>query len=125
MPSTEALIRQAIQADLPEFNRLRHEARELAGQVTIGRTAFLHQHGLASELEYKQQAMRDRQIMYHAHIGMNDMDTTAAAISAIHEQLAARGFNLDRAGYALDRRMGLPPDKRAGVAAETGPMLER
>ena len=112
-------------ASLPDFNLLRRDAQELAAQISIGRSAFLDIHGVQSELEYKQQAMRDGQIMYHAHIGMNDIESTTAAVANIHQQLTARGFSLDRAGFALDRRMGLPSEMRAAVAAETGPMLEQ
>jgi methylmalonyl-CoA mutase cobalamin-binding subunit len=119
-----ATIQLATRVSLPDFNLLRSQAQSLAAQISIGRSAFLDTYGVQSELEYKQQAIRDKQIMYHAHIGMNDIDSTAAAVAEIHQQLAARGFRLDRAGFALDRRMGLPPEMRAAAAAETGPMLE-
>jgi len=114
-----------IHSSLPDFNLLRAQAKSLASQISIGRSAFLDAQGARSELEYKQQAIRDKQIMYHAHIGMNDIGSTAAAVAKIHQQLTARGFRLDRAGFALDRRMGLPPEMRAAAAAETGPMLEQ
>jgi methylmalonyl-CoA mutase cobalamin-binding subunit len=67
--------------------------------------------------------MRDNHIMYHAHIGMNDIESTAQSISRIHHELSTQGFRLDRAGYAIDRRMGLPAEYRSAAAAETGPML--
>jgi methylmalonyl-CoA mutase cobalamin-binding subunit len=114
-----------IHSSLPDFNLLRAQAKSLAAQISIGRSAFLDANEVQSELEYKQQAIRDKRIMYHAHIGMNDIDSTAVAVAKIHRQLTARGFHLDRAGFALDRRMGLPPELRAAAAAETGPMLER
>ena len=118
-------IRQLAQTSLPDFNRLRKASVELAGQVRIGQSAFLQKFGVESEFEYKKQAMRSGQIMYHAHIGMNAIDTTANALKQIYQALHAGGFILDRAGFAIDRRMGLPADKRAAAAAETGPMLER
>jgi hypothetical protein len=114
-----------IHSSLPDFNLLRAQAKSLAAQISIGRSAFLDAYGVGSELEYKQQAIRDRQVMYHAHIGLNDIGSTAAAVAKIHQQLTVRGFHLDRAGFALDRRMGLPPEMRAAAAAETGPMLEQ
>ena len=108
---------------LPDFNRLRGRVRDAATRVEIGRSAFLRRHGLASELDYKRQAMAAGQIMYHAHIGMNDIDATAGALSRIHHELDAQGYRLDRAGFAIDRRMGLPRVRRDAAAAETGPML--
>jgi methylmalonyl-CoA mutase cobalamin-binding subunit len=116
-------IRQALGASLPDSNDLRQQARILASGVRLGRSAFLERFEVASEYDYKKQAMREGRIMYHAHIGMNDIDATAAALRRIHAELDSRQFRLDRAGFALERRMGLPPQRRAGAAAETGPML--
>ena len=118
-------VRRSAQHSLPDFNRLRQQAVDLAAQVTIGRSAFMDRFGVESELEYKQQAMRDDHVMYHAHIGMNDIDATAQALVRIHEELSHQEYRLDRAGFAIDRRMGLPPEMRAAAAAETGPMLVR
>jgi methylmalonyl-CoA mutase cobalamin-binding subunit len=117
------LVREFAASSLPDFNQLRHQAIDLATQVTIGRSAFLNKYEAQSELEYKQQSMRDNHIMYHAHIGMNDIEATAQSISRIHHELSTQGFRLDRAGYAIDRRMGLPAENRSAAAAETGPML--
>ena len=117
------IIRQALTAELADSNELLREARQLASGISIGRSAFLDRFEVESEYQYKQQAMQDGRIMYHAHIGMNDTDTTAAALARIHTQLDSRDYRLDRAGFAVDRRMGLPPQHRAGAAAETGPML--
>ena len=117
------LVRESAASSLPDFNQLRHQAIDLATQVTIGRSAFLDKYEVQSELEYKRQSMRDNRIMYHAHIGMNDIEATAQSISRIHHELSTQGFRLDRAGYAIDRRMGLPAENRSAAAAETGPML--
>ena len=120
---TDESIRALAQIDLPDFNRLREDATGIAHQVEIGRSAFLRQHGLDSELEYKRQAMASGHIMYHAHVGMNSIGATVDALRSIHGNLEAQGFMLDRAGFAIDRRMGLPAGQRDRVAAETGPML--
>ncbi len=117
------IIRQAVAAPLADSNELCRQARQLAPDISIGRSAFLDRFEVESEYQYKQQAMRDGRIMYHAHMGMNDIDATAAALGRIHAELDSREFRLDRAGFAVDRRMGLPPQRRAGAAAETGPML--
>ncbi len=119
----ETRIRDAAAVALPDFNASAGEARELACGIRIGRSAFLDRYGVQSELEYKQQCMRDGHIMYHAHIGMNDITATSAALGNIHRELESQGYRLDRAGFAIDRRMGLPEDMREQAAAETGPML--
>ncbi len=117
------LVRDTAKVKLPDFNQLRPQMRELASKAGIGQSAFLRHYAVASELEYKQQAMRDGHIMYHAHIGMNDIAATTDALDKIHRELSARDYRLDRAGFALDRRMGLPARMRNEAAAETGPML--
>ena len=110
---------------MPDYNRLVKAVRANASQIKIGKSLFLKTHGYASELDYKQQCMRDGHIMYHAHIGMNDMPTTASALQDIHHNLDQQGYRMDRVGFAVDRRMGLPNHLWASTAAETGPMLER
>ena len=117
------VIQQALAVSLADSDDLRLRARLMATDIRIGRSAFLDRHEVESEYEYKKQAMQDGRIMYHAHIGMNDIDATAAALTRIHAELDSRQFQLDRAGFALDRRMGLPSGQRAAAAAETGPML--
>ena len=123
MPNAIDIIRQALAEPLADSNELRREAQQLASGISIGRSAFLDRFEVKSEYQYKQQAMQDGRIMYHAHIGMNDIDTTTAALARIHTELDSRDYRLDRAGFAVDRRMGLPPQHRAAAAAETGPML--
>jgi hypothetical protein len=117
------IIQQALATNLADSNELRRQAQQLASGIRLGRSAFLDRFEVESEYEYKKQAMQDGRIMYHAHIGMNDIDATAAALTRIHAELDSRQFRLDRAGFALDRRMGLPLERRAAAAAETGPML--
>ena len=119
----ENRIRQLAQVDLPDFNRVCNEARSVASQLRIGRTAFFDKYDCASELEYKRQCVQGGRIMYHAHIGLNDIHATAKALKTIHQRLDQQGFRMDRAGFALDRRMGLPASLRNLAAAETGPML--
>jgi methylmalonyl-CoA mutase cobalamin-binding subunit len=109
--------------EIPDFNDVIRIGSDTAAQIKPGRSAFLEKYGCSSELEYKRQCMKDGRIMYHTHIGMNDMPTTARALQQIYSHLDTLGFRMDRAGFALDRRMGLPSDLHHSVAAETGPML--
>ena len=100
----ESQLAEFAQQALPDFRPLLKQSHEIASSVEIGRSAFLKKYACASELEYKRQCMKTGHIMYHAHIGMNDMPATAKALQHIDVQLEERGFRMDRAGVALDRR---------------------
>ena len=100
------------------------QAHSMAADIKVGRTVFLDQMGVASELEYKEQCLKDNQIMFHAHIGMGSWDSTAEALIDLYKTAEQSEIVIDRAGICLDRRMGLPPAHRKNIPAETGPMLE-
>jgi methylmalonyl-CoA mutase cobalamin-binding subunit len=119
----EQRISNLAAVDIPDFNDIVGSGYDAAKQIKPGTSVFLEKYGCSSELEYKRQCMKDGRIMYHAHIGMNDMPTTARALQQIYAHLDELDFRMDRAGFALDRRMGLPSEFHSSVAAETGPML--
>jgi len=119
----EQRIIQFVAEELPGFNTVVRSGRDSAMQINPGTSAFLEKYDCGSEQEYKRQCMKDGHIMYHAHIGMNDMPATARALQHIYTHLDAQGFRMDRAGFAVDRRMGLPRGLQSSAAAETGPML--
>ena len=100
-----------------------NEGHVMAKDIRIGRTAFMDKMGVESELEYKKRCMQKNTIMFHAHIGMNSWNSTAAALALLDKTAEANGFVVDRAGICLDRRMGLPKAHRKNIPAETGPML--
>jgi len=116
-------ISELAAEELPGINDVVRSASDTAAQIKPGTSAFLEKYDCSSEQEYKRQCMKDGRIMYHAHIGMNDMPATARALQHIYTQLDAQGFRMDRAGFAVDRRMGLPRELQNSAAAETGPML--
>ncbi|MFT5225952.1 MAG: methylmalonyl-CoA mutase cobalamin-binding subunit [Polaribacter sp.] len=108
---------------LPNVNQVIAEGRAMADQIDMGQSRFLDKFGCSSEAEYKTQCVKDGRIMYHAHIGMNDAQATVAALRQLDSVAKANDFRIDRAGFALDRRMGLPAERRDAQPAETGPML--
>jgi methylmalonyl-CoA mutase cobalamin-binding subunit len=118
------VIQSTLTVELPSISSLFQEARSIANNIKIGRTAFMDKMGVESEAEYKKQCIRDKTIMYHAHIGMSTWKDTAEALVHISRAAENEGFSIDRAGICLDRRMGLPKEYRNKVPAETGPMLE-
>jgi len=118
-------VRACIETDLPDGQAIVGEGRGLCSQVAPRQTAFLRHVGMESEYHYKRACAADGRIMYHAHIGMNDWAATARALRYLDSIAEQGGFTLDRAGVALDRRMGLPLGQRTAWPAETGPLLVR
>jgi methylmalonyl-CoA mutase cobalamin-binding subunit len=117
-------VQEIVSADLPSSSQLIGQGRALAAEIRIGRTAFMEKTGVASEAEYKRQCIRNKTISYHAHIGMGSWQATAEALVFLHNASVVEGFQVDRAGLCLDRRMGLPRAYRSRVPAETGPTLD-
>jgi methylmalonyl-CoA mutase cobalamin-binding subunit len=117
-------IQSILETELPSGASIVREGRSLAENIEIGRTAFMDKMGVSSELEYKRQCIKNAQIMYHAHIGMNTWEDTLEALGLLYKTAEESGFVVDRAGICLDRRMALPRDWRERIPAETGPMLE-
>lgn len=121
----EELIRSSLAVSLGSGRDVVREGRDLRRQVALGRSAFLRRAGMDSEYDYKRACARDGRIMYHAHVGMNDWAATAQALRYLESVAREHDFTIDRAGVALDRRMGLPAAQRASWPAETGPLLVR
>ncbi len=64
-------IQSILEAELPSGTSIVKEGCGIAEDIEIGRTAFMDKMGVDSELEYKRHCIKNKQIMYHAHIGMN------------------------------------------------------
>ena len=109
---------------MPPGESIQRAGRSIAEDITIGRSAFMDKMGVASEREYKEQCIRNDQIMFHAHIGMSSWGSTVEALTFLYNTAGESGALVDRAGICLDRRMGLPKSHRDKIPAETGPMLE-
>lgn len=119
----EQFVKECSTVPLPSGRDVVREGRALCERVELRRTAFLTHVGMGSEYEYKRACVESGRIMYHAHIGMNDWAATAQALQYLEAVADQHGFTMDRAGVALDRRMGLPNEQRASWPAETGPLL--
>ncbi|TNF87983.1 MAG: hypothetical protein EP301_05725, partial [Gammaproteobacteria bacterium] len=117
-------VQSILATELPSGASVVKEGCSIAGNIEVGRTAFMDKMGVSSELEYKRQCIQNARIMYHAHIGMNTWEDTVEALGLLYKTAEESGFVMDRAGICLDRRMALPRDRRERIPAETGPMLE-
>jgi len=116
-------INKILKVDLPAGASILKEGRFVADNIKIGRTAFMAKMGVASELEYKKQCIKDNNVMFHAHIGLSSWQATADALVYLYNATRECGNIVDRAGICLDRRMGLPRKYWDKIPAETGPML--
>ncbi len=117
-------IQSILETELPSGTSIVKEGCGIAEDIEIGHTAFMDKMGVDSELEYKRHCIDNKQIMYHAHIGMNTWRDTVEALDLLYRTAEESGFVVDRAGICLDRRMALPKNQRDQIPAETGPMLK-
>ncbi len=117
-------IQSILESELPSGASIVKEGCGIAEDIEIGRTAFMDKMGVDSELAHKRNCIKNKQIMYHAHIGMNTWGDTVDALALLYRTAEESGFVVDRAGICLDRRMALPKNQRDRVPAETGPMLK-
>lgn len=109
----------------PPGAELLAEGRALARDWTVGPSAFLAHHGVASEADYKRAAMAAGRVMAHAQIGWRD---AAKSVRAYHDIWAAcdkAGHRVDRYGLCLDWSMALPRAVRATAQRGTGMILPR
>ncbi len=116
-------VQSILDIELPKGASIIKEGCRMAEDIQIGRTAFMDKMGVDSELAYKWDCIKNGQIMYHAHIGMNTWPDTVEALTLLYKTAEESGFTVDRVGICLDRRMALPKGPRNQIPAETGPEL--
>ena len=109
-------LRDILKAELPAGRQIAAAGIRLAKDFKIGRSAFLKQTGEKSEYDYKRKCIREKKIMYHAHIGMGSWRSTVEALLQLYNASIASGFQVDRVGICLDRRMALPNGDAHGRA---------
>ncbi len=59
-------VRSILETELPSGASAIQEGRSIAGNIEIGRTAFMDKMGVGSELEYKRQCIENALKMRHA-----------------------------------------------------------
>lgn len=99
------------------------EGRALARDIKLGPSAFLSATGYPSEVAAKREAIKDRRITQHAHIGFRSVARTVEAVRQVYELAAKEGATVDRFGITLDWSMGYPAAHRKGKPKGTGIVL--
>ena len=102
-----------MDVDLPSTAPILKESRAVAADIKIGRTAFMAEMGVDSELEYKARCIRDNKIMFHAHIGLSSWQATAGAL--VYLQDAAR-----QCGHDCRPRRHLPGPAHGTAQSASG-----
>ncbi len=120
------LTRQKLlpEADLPDMGEIVARGRALARDWRVGKSAFLVERKVASEVEYKQQQITAGRITQHANIGYRDLERTCRAWAEVWEACEKHGAAIARYGVSLDWSMGLPRDQRAKGMKGTGLILD-
>ena len=85
----QQIINKILEVELPAGALVSGEGRAIAKDIVIGRTAFMDKMGVDSELEYKIQCLKNKQLMFHAHIGMNTWQDTAESLAILYKTAAA------------------------------------
>lgn len=112
------------EAELPDAAALMDEGRKRADTIRVGRSPFLQENGVESEIQFKEQCMLDGIVMLHAQIGYRDPEKTCRAYAEVYETVTRQGSRVDRYGICLDWAMGYPKDERHNTLPGTGLILE-
>lgn len=112
--------RRFNEKELPDMKTILAEAQARAAKIQIPETLFMKHYGVRSEAEHKRNMMAQHRPMTHAHIGWNDVASTARAFHKIYDALSAVGYQLDRFGVCLDGSMGVPEKYRDRVIVGSG-----
>ena len=104
--------RRFNEKELPDMATIKSDAKKIASGITIGETLFMKEHGVKSEVEYKQKMMKAGKIMKHSVIGWNSWETTAEGMRKVYNGLKEAGSSIDRFGICCDWIMGVPEQYR-------------
>ncbi|HEU5252446.1 MAG TPA: cobalamin-dependent protein [Solirubrobacterales bacterium] len=113
-----------LPSDLPDGREAVREGRAMAVGLERSRSLFCEEKGVASEREWRERARAEGFTCTCMNIGLATWADTREALTLIYEDALSRGVRPpDRFNLIAERRMGLPKDKRAEAAQETGPVM--
>ena len=118
-------IERLVPDGLPSGKDILSEGIELAKGIEIGKSAFLTEEGVESELEYKLRLKEKGRISTHAQFGLDTVEATVQGLRFLHNEAARRGIRIDRFGLCMNQVMGLPPELRDKAPRGTGPVLAK
>ncbi|MGN0658417.1 MAG: cobalamin-dependent protein [Emergencia sp.] len=110
--------------NLPDMGTINSEVYKLSQTVTIGKTLFMEKNGVSSEREYKEKMMKEKKIMKHSAIGLNNWNAQEAGLKKLYRELQETGSYIDRYGACMDWVMGVPEEYRAKIQPGSGLILK-
>jgi methylmalonyl-CoA mutase cobalamin-binding domain/chain len=117
-------LSELLPADLPDGREAVEEGKAIAGGIERARSAYCEEKGVGSEREWREKAREAGTPCTCMNIGLPTWAETREALGSIYEDALSRGVRPpDRFNLIAERRMGLPKDKRAEAAQETGPVM--
>lgn len=119
------LTRQTLfpEPELPDSQSLLAEGTAAARDWSVGPSAFLREHRVNDEAEFKTRCMESGRMMQHAQIGFRDLDKSCRGYAQVWEDCAAKGVDVHRYGLCLDWSMGVPAERRGSAQRGTGMIL--
>jgi methylmalonyl-CoA mutase cobalamin-binding domain/chain len=124
MTEIDVDLTELLPADLPDGREAVEEGRAMAPGIERPRSLFCEEKGVASEREWRERARAEGHTCTCMNIGLATWADTREALGLIYEDALSRGVRPpDRFNLIAERRMGLPKDKRAEAAQETGPVM--
>src|SRR5215218_1794175 len=113
-----------LPADLPDGREAVEEGKALAQGLERARSSYCEEKGVGSEREWREKARQEGIVCTCMNIGLPTWAETREALGSIYEDALSRGVRPpDRFNLIAERRMGLPKEKRAEAAQETGPVM--
>src|SRR3954452_10465366 len=110
--------------DLPDGREAVEEGKAQAQGIERARSSYCEEKGVGSEREWREKAREAGIVCTCMNIGLPTWAETREALGSIYEDALSRGVRPpDRFNLIAERRMGLPKDKRAEAAQETGPVM--
>ena len=104
--------RRFDEKELPDMKTIREDAEKISSGISIGKTLFMEEKGVKSEVEYKRKMMEKGKIMKHSVIGWNSWSVTEEGIRKVYNSLKEAGSYIDRLGICCDWIMGVPEGYR-------------
>lgn len=114
---------EVVPKDLPKSNDLVREGLAIADSIETGWAKYAKNRGVRNERYFKEQTIDSGETTYYINLGLKSWPETRDALAQVLDACKRLDVRADRVSLTADRRMGLPPERRATAIEETGIMF--